>query len=237
MGISTKTKSLTLPGLTDKIDAFVFDLDGTLYPKNAVRKAMIRSLFPRLITLKKYNDARNSVVGRDFHSSEVMLDTIVSLFSKDNGRKAAKLRSWLDSDYYPALLECIATIPPRDGFPELIHRLYQHGIKLAVVSDYGYVRERLQSLGFDVSCFSLLLGTEEEGMMKPATRINEIIFAELGTIPSRTVMVGDRDDTDRALADAAGMPFLGICDGECLPDAGQNWYSWLALKALLEKLL
>lgn len=219
------------------IEAVVFDLDGTLYPQKAVKKAMIRALFPRLIFLKKYSDYRCRVVGRDFGGAEAMKNDAITTLSNGNEKKAGKWEKWLRKRYYPALLKSISGITPRPGFIELIRDLHKKGIILAIVSDYGYVKERLSSLGFDPEMFSILLGTEDIGAMKPAARINSVIRSELGVKPSRTLLVGDRDDTDRTLADEGGMLFMGISDSQDKSVLDNTWYSWAALKEIFNEAL
>ena len=228
---------LALPSGTAEIKAIVFDLDGTLYPRKTVKKAMIRTLFPGLVKLSRYAHTRDSITGCDYGDAASMRNAILEKIASGNRRKYKKMDSWLDRRYYPALWSSISGVPAREGFPQLMRQLAAAGIKLAVVSDYGKVAERLESLGFNPSLFTLMLGTEEYGMMKPAARIGGMIFKALGTAPDETLMVGDRADTDRALAEVSGMPFLGICDGDCTPDADDCWYSWPAFKGLFENAL
>ena len=57
--------------------AIVFDLDGTLYPRGQVKLAMIRRLFPRLLCLKQYTDARNRELGCDYGEASVMREAVL----------------------------------------------------------------------------------------------------------------------------------------------------------------
>jgi len=228
---------LPIAGTPFKVEAIVFDLDGTLYPRKVVKRAMIRALFPGLLKLKRYTQSRECVTGSDFGNAQTMQEAILNRACGENSRRTRKLRHWVKTRYYPALLRCIAWISARDGFPELMCELHDRGVKLAVVSDYGSVRERLLSLGFNPELFTLLLGTEEFGMMKPAQRINTLIFESLRTAPAATVMVGDRAHTDCALAQAAGMLFLGIYDEDYPPDTDNVWFSWPEFKALFKEML
>jgi len=219
------------------IEAVIFDLDGTLYPQKNIKKAMVRSFFPKLLLLKKYATYRKQIVGRDFGDANSMKKDALTTLSKGNKKKSVKWKTWLRKKYYPTLLSTIADIDPRPGFVELVHNLYKRGITMAIVSDYGYVEGRLLSLGFDPKMFSLLLGTEEMGAMKPASRINGLIKSELGLNFSKTLLIGDRADTDKALADDAGMFFMGISDSQdesALPD---GWYSWDSLRAIFNQAL
>lgn len=219
------------------IEAVIFDLDGTFYSHQAVKRAMIRALFPHILRLKRYNDARRATAGCDFGTAAGLREEQILLAAKGRARTARRLAAWLKKKYYPALFRCIAALPVRDGFPELLQALHAAGLRLAVVSDYGGVAERLTGLGIDPGLFTLLLGTEDEGLMKPAPRITTLALEALRSTPDRTLVVGDRADSDQALAAAAGMPFAGVCDGGCAPGMGEEWHSWAALKALLQSSL
>lgn len=219
------------------IEAVIFDLDGTFYTHQAVKKAMIRALFPRILRLKRYNDARRVTAGCDFGTAAALRGEQLRLAAKGNVRAAGRLAAWLEKKYYPALFRCIAALPVREGFPELLAALHNAGLRLAVVSDYGGVAERLASLGIDPGLFTLLLGTEDEGLMKPAPRIISLACGALRSAPERTLMVGDRADSDQALARVAGMPFAGVCDGGHAQDMGEEWYTWPVLKAVLQSSL
>ncbi len=219
------------------IEAIIFDLDGTLYPQKDVKKAMIRSFFPRLMNLKKYACYRNKIVGKDFGDADSMKADALAILSNGNKKKSAKWNLWLKNRYYPTLLSIIADIDSRPGFVELVQNLYKRGITMAIVSDYGYVNERLVSLGFDPKMFFFSLGTEDIGAMKPAKRINDLIRSELKINPAKTLVVGDRADTDKALADEAGMFFMGISDSQDKSTLVDGWYSWDSLRSTFNQAL
>jgi FMN phosphatase YigB (HAD superfamily) len=94
----------------------------------------------------------------------------------------------------------------------LLARLRQNGAKLAVVSDYGYVRERLAALSIPLDAFDELCSSEDYGVLKPSPRPLTALAEEWGLDPKHMVMIGDREDLDQASALAAGMDFLGITD-------------------------
>lgn len=228
------------------VEAVVFDLDGTLYSKSQVKKVMLKKLCFSIFKLKKFNDCRKAAAGDDFGEAEVMFDAVLDRlasggFELRRSVRRERWRVWLQQSYYPALLEAVAAAEPRPGMIKLLGRMAGCGIKLAVVSDYGYVPERLESLGFNPSRFDLLLGTEELGAMKPAPRIARIVLDCLKVKADRVLVVGDRADTDQALAADNGMLFLGITDKtsnktDCADSEGQ-WISWDKMLALFSSAL
>lgn len=239
MGIEKEL--LTQETVIQSIRAVVFDLDGTLYPKSAVKKQMIFRLFFSIRKLKKYNDCRKRFSGRDFGDHESMKQAMLADLSRGHrfcsrDRVRRSWSRWLTKQYYPTLLAAVAKADARPGVVELLDHLKGNGLRLAVVSDYGFVRERLESLGFDSGKFDYLLGTEEIGAMKPAPRISRLIAERLSVAPEKTLVIGDRADTDQALASGSGMLFLGVTDKPDQPEKQGSWLSWDELSALLERL-
>ena len=215
-----------------RIRAVVFDLDGTLYPRRQVVRYLVRRLFPRIIRLKRYNDFRKSAAGRDFGSGEALMQAALDLYSS-NPDKQRRYRQWLENHYFPALVAGVSCAALRPGFNTVVQKLKENGVKLAVVSDYGYVEERLAGLGCFPNMFDFLFGTETVGVMKPCQRINDIIVETLGVPESEILVVGDRADTDQALAERGGMHFIGVTDTK----ACNNTLPWLCWEQLQDGLL
>ena len=88
--------------------------------------------------------------------------------------------------------------------------LRQRGVKTAVYSDYGCLRERLEALGFDCAWVDVVADAPNLGGLKPSREAAMKLCSMLGVDPKATLMVGDRDDTDGETARRCGMRFLHV---------------------------
>lgn len=88
--------------------------------------------------------------------------------------------------------------------PEVLHALQDRGIALAVVSNWdGDLVERLGALGI-AHHFRFIADSDVIGVRKPDPGIYHTTCAALGIPPESCVHVGDRPDTDGAVARAVG---------------------------------
>ncbi|HOB72181.1 MAG TPA: HAD hydrolase-like protein, partial [bacterium] len=83
-------------------------------------------------------------------------------------------------------------------------------LKTAILSDFGFIEERLEALNIDRSLFDILVSGEEEGALKPQTRPLIKISEHLAVNTENSVLIGDRDDTDKAVAENTGMVFIDV---------------------------
>jgi FMN phosphatase YigB (HAD superfamily) len=120
---------------------------------------------------------------------------------------------------------------PRRGTAELFASLTRRSFPFAVYSDYPRATERLSALGLDPA-YGKRYGPEHFGAQKPAARPFLAIAADLGIPPDRTLVLGDRDDTDGAGAAAAGMAYIGIVNREKPGKASGLSLCWDDLLAL-----
>ena len=89
----------------------------------------------------------------------------------------------------------------------LMADLRRKGIRTAVYSDYGCLRERLEALGFDCSWVDVVADAPALGGLKPCKESALRLCTMMGVDPAETLMVGDRDDTDGESARRCGMRF------------------------------
>jgi len=92
---------------------------------------------------------------------------------------------------YPDAKNCLETLSSR----------YKIGI---IANQNVGLEERLEKFGF-LKYLSVIASSAEEGFSKPDLRLFEIALKKANTIPSRSVMVGDRADNDIAPAKSLGM--------------------------------
>jgi HAD superfamily hydrolase (TIGR01509 family) len=95
---------------------------------------------------------------------------------------------------------------PVDGAVEALTVLREHGLKLAVVSNWDCtLAECLVGLGL-LDMFDAVVSSAEAGAPKPAPRPFWLALERIGATPERALHVGD-EQADQQGAEAAGMGF------------------------------
>lgn len=186
--------------------AVIFDLDGTLYNrKGLIPKLIFKQLLRgRLVMLGRERKLRNAFRGKPFDSGEAFYEAFFG---------GGVSRDWYFNVYMPdtvALLKKGYRIRP--WVKPVVDDLHARGIKVAVLSDYGFVNEKLEAIGFDTSWADLIVDAPSVGGLKPCKTPFLYIANKLGVQPSECVVVGDRSDTDGAGSVLAGMDFRLIED-------------------------
>ena len=83
----------------------------------------------------------------------------------------------------------------------------KHGIRLVVLSDYGHTHEKLRALNLNDDLFDWVVSAPELGGLKPASQLIEKVLENMDVTPAECLIIGDRKDTDGALAQAIGADF------------------------------
>jgi FMN phosphatase YigB (HAD superfamily) len=200
-------------------EAILFDLDGTLYDSRFLVPLLGLASFPEWGKLMALVAARESKAGIDFGSQEALMDALALDASlRLNGYNPDELRRWYEEFLYgkfvtvlrsffrarPCVHHFLAARSRRAGAGKPGRPL------LGVLSDYGHVDDRIHAIGLDPLQFDLCLSNEDEGALKPAARPYLRAAELLGVESGKILVVGDRDDTDRAGAAAAGMSFARV---------------------------
>lgn len=205
--------------------AVIFDLDGTLYPMRWYMKPLMFTLLIRHgLRLPAYMKVRKVVAGKDFETGPRLMDALChELATRTRGTPEA-MREWVERKFYPAFVRMMPMLAGRrDSLPDTLARLREKGVRLAVLSDFACVSERLVGLGLKHSLFDIVASSEEAGALKPHPRPFLDIASHFSLDPSEILVIGDRDDTDGAAAAACGMSFLRISDKPSLPDSCLHW--------------
>jgi FMN phosphatase YigB (HAD superfamily) len=195
--------------------ALVFDLDGTLYDAGGFAWRLTLSRPGEAYLVLAERRARKALSGRDYGTPEAYYKAFFSQMSRLSGRRADKLSSWYFETYMPRFCGILKRhYHPRPGAGELFKDLRKASFPFAVYSDYPLTARRLAALDLDPAG-GRLYGPEQFGAQKPAVRPFLSIAQDLGCPPERTLLIGDRDDTDGAGAEAAGMGYIRIAkDGK-----------------------
>ena len=122
----------------------------------------------------------------------------------------------------------------RKNINKFLNELKNNNVKLAILSDYGHVEERLDALKINKSLFDIIASNEEYGVLKPSKRPLLDIAEKLKVGCYDVLVVGDRDDTDGEGARLAKMDYIKITAGGKCQNAGI--YSWEKLyKSILRE--
>ena len=220
------------------VKGLIFDLDGTLYRMEPFfQPLMFLSLFPHSLRLLHFLSERSKLAGTDFGSREQLLKNLFAALSRRTHADPGTLQAWLVNRFYPAFIAAMRfQRGGRDGLKPMLAHLHERGIRLAVLSDYDAVKERLTMLRIPAEYFDPVSSSEASGALKPAPRpFSEI--ARYWELPAdKVLVVGDRDDTDGNAVRNAGMRFLQICDRKKRGASQGELLDWRALRELLSGL-
>jgi putative hydrolase of the HAD superfamily len=217
------TNMTSAPGAT--VRGVIFDLDGTLYNMRWYFKPIIcLRLFPECLRLPRFLHVREEFAGIEMNVKERLLAAISDELANCDLISPAEAHSWIERAFYPAF---VAVMPlfrwSRPGLGGMLKKLSAKGVKLAVLSDYGRVTERLRKLWIPVTRFDAVTSCEEAGALKPHPRPFLDIAEKWGIDPVHILVIGDRADTDGLAAKNAGMQFWQVSDKCFKPKGAMRW--------------
>ena len=198
-------------------DAWLVDLDGTLYDARWVKLAMAAELalfgWFALGTLRQFRHDHEAL--REEQNGGKALSAIhPSPFAAQIARTASALN--VPSERVERVVQSWMFERPRKWigrFPRtrLLDQLREHrarGGKAALVSDYPAER-KIDALGARLLFDVIVANGEQHGpqRLKPDPEGYLHAAALLGVAPERCLVIGDRDDADGAAARAAKMSF------------------------------
>ncbi|MBN2530163.1 MAG: HAD family hydrolase [Deltaproteobacteria bacterium] len=218
---------------TKRIQGIIFDLDGTLYQMKFMKLKMTLQLLTSLVFLRKLSMARSALRHRHFENQEQLQREFHHRLAGLTGRSVDDARRWYEGDFYTAFIRILKKYAKtRTGLVPMLERLNERGVKLAVVSDFGWVPQRLDALGVNHELFDIVKCSEETGELKPGATPFTSVAEGWNLTPGQVMVVGDRADTDKAGAKRAGMRFLGVTDN---PKAHADFYCWNDAMKIIEE--
>ena len=208
--------------------AVFFDLDGTLYDKKGLARRLILEALRRgrlsaggpwrplaclrmLALERKARRALAAAARSGAAGSEVSgYDALFGEIARRSGLSRERVRAWYDQWYMPAMVGQLEKhYGPRRDVVAMAERYRAKGVKIAVLSDYGCVREKLEALRIHPEMFDALLDAPSLGGFKPSPAVFLGACKSVDADPTQCVMVGDRPDTDGGCT-AIGMEFIRI---------------------------
>lgn len=217
--------------------AIIFDFDGTLYDKKRFAMHLVLNMPSRALWILAVQKVRKAIKGKDFLNEEAFYEEFFTLLNKAIGKKLSleEVREWYFNGYMPLMHRVLTnryTCQPRAN--ELVKTLKTKGMKVAVLSDYAMIDERLKAIDITEK-FDCLLSSETAGALKPASRPFSNVATALGIEPKDILMIGDREDTDGAGAAASDMDFMHIVRKPKQKKTRHD-ATWADLAELIEKL-
>ena len=203
--------------MAERYDAWLVDLDGTLYTARWVKLAMAAELslfgWSALGTLRQFRHDHEAL--REEQNAGTALATEhTSPFASQLARTAASLgkpveqvervvQDWM----FVRPGKWIGRFPRRALLAE-VRAFKAGGGRTALVSDYPAAR-KLAGLGARDAFEVIVANGEEHGprRLKPDPEGYLRAAQLLGVVPEKCLVIGDRDDADGAAARAAGMGF------------------------------
>jgi FMN phosphatase YigB (HAD superfamily) len=219
------------------IRGIIFDLDGTLYLMRWYLKPLIfLRLYPHCLRLPRFLGVRDGFAGMEMDVEQRLFAAISDELAGREQISSSEAREWISNSFYPAFISVMPFFRfSRPGVKSLLKKCAAKGIRLAVLSDYGCVAQRLAGLGLPVSLFDTVSSCETAGALKPNPRPFLTIAESWGIEPKRVLVVGDRADTDGAAAANAGMQFWQVADTLLLPPGAMRWERICRRLKVLEK--
>ncbi|MBR6251941.1 MAG: HAD family hydrolase [Bacteroidales bacterium] len=197
--------------ITDRYKAVVFDFDGTLYPKtSSIALHLVLSDLRHMRWLFYERVSRKELAGQDFQSEDKFYAAHFAKIAQLVDTSVEAVESWYKNKYRQQMLKVLHKYYHKQERVDLVLQKFNEcGIRTGCFSDYGDVHNRLKAIGIE-SGIDYEWGAEEMGALKPAARPFAEIIKALGVQPSEVLMVGDRIDTDGAVARAVGTDFIYI---------------------------
>ena len=197
----------------DRIDLVVFDVDGTLYDAQRLRRAMLWRLLHEtwrarsvrtLRVLRTFRAVREVLGAQECANFEVLQYThTAARVGCDAQAVRALVAQWMEREPLPLLRAC------RHPQVEAVFAgLRAAGKPIGVLSDYP-AQEKLRAL--ELQAQVVVSATDADiARLKPHPRGLLAIVERAGVSAARTLMIGDRVDRDAASAQRAGAQALMI---------------------------
>lgn len=182
----------------------IIDVDGTLYKKPRMAWYMICAEWRHLHFLaleRRLRRWQRQHLGQDLHRCHL----------QKKKKFWQRFEAWYSYSYLPTMVEVIRsryTLQP--WVKPLLNDCHEQHIPVVLLSDYEAVEQKLEVLGLSSSQFAAVFSTADFGTIKPDPILGQRIIEALDMpdIDWRNVLfIGDRPDTDGALATALGAQF------------------------------
>ena len=189
----------------------VFDLDGTLYNKRGLSLRMVLHAPQDIRKMQAERATRASMKSMWLRDEKHFYETFFQRMAARMHCSATAAEQWYNQRYMPLMVKMIGKYQPLNEWVlPFIHDCQQTGIKLVLLSDYGFAKEKLQALGLSPTLFDWVISAPELGGLKPAPELMRIITERMGVVPQDCLVIGDRNDTDGEMARRTDAQFCKV---------------------------
>lgn len=188
----------------------VFDLDGTLYDKRGLSLRMVLHAPWDLMKMRAERQTRARMKGL-WLGTENFAQTYNEQLAQRIGCSPLPAKEWYEQHYMPLMVKLIGKYHPLGEWVlPFVQDCQQKGIKMVVLSDYGFAKEKLQALGLEPSLFDWVVSAPELGGLKPAAELMHHVAERMGVAIEDCLVIGDREDTDGEMARCCGAQFRKV---------------------------
>jgi|GEM_PF-1071229 len=188
---------------SSQFSAITFDVDGTLYdlPKQKLIFAKHAMWHPKIIGA--WQREKQSMRGHKFSNYDEELIQRVASSLKLSNERVAELLGKLFKDKW---LSTFSSKTPLKGIKELIIELQSGVLPIGIISDHSSV-EKLERMGLS-GFWSVNIDCSSLGALKPRSEGIIAAAAQFHCAPEEILHIGDRADTDLAMAESVGAKCL-----------------------------
>jgi len=192
----------------ENIKLVIFDVDGTLYNQEKMRRLMLCDLIldavknfdlQKILILKHYRRLREIAAIREEESIDIwLIDSTAKVIGCSKELVSDTVNSWIIKKPIKYLPKCIFS-----NVPEVFNMIKQSGKKIGILSDYP-AEDKLIKMGLKAD-YIVCSSDENIQKLKPNTKglIELLSIAKVN--PYEAVLVGDRFDRDGLVANRAGV--------------------------------
>lgn len=175
-----------------EIKVVAFDIDGTLYEERKLNRRIFFHFLKHLRFFSLYGLARVELRKSDYYAD--FKTAQAELMAKKLHCTPQKAQKKLDDIVYYGLRKYFTKFDCMKGSRELIKRLKEAGLKVALLSDFP-PEQKGDLWGLKPYC-DLLLGTEEVGALKPSPKAFLALAERLGVPAEEIFYIGNNHKYD-----------------------------------------
>lgn len=199
----------TVAILRPETKVVILDLDGTLYNKRGLAFYMVMNDLLEVPLLLNERRVRKGLRGVWLGTKDAYYNAFYHRMVSKRPYSESFIRWWYNTCYMPLMVNEIRKhyrlqkwVRP---FVEDCHKI---GVRVVVLSDYECVREKLAALGAEDIQFDWVVSAPELGGLKPAPQLIDKVTEYMKVKSEQCFVIGDRDDTDGALARTMQVPYF-----------------------------
>ena len=200
--------TLTPKLLTFNTELVILDLDGTLYNKRGLSLRMLLNAPCDIRKMQAERQTRASMKGIHMGSKQAFYDAYFLRLAQRLKTSVDSVQHWYEKRYMPLMVQLIGQHQPIGKWViPFIQQCHNQGIKVVVLSDYDHAEEKLLAIGIDPNLFDWVVSAPALGGLKPAPQLLLQVAQQMGVSADKCLVVGDREDTDGAMASTTGAQF------------------------------